>query len=160
MPVIPLAKKEQKPWEWELNAESLSQYSLPPVVWSLHTLKKRVRKICFQHLSLSLFIVILHHYIHNSPGKEGPAKLTLTCSFVQGLCCTESRLLCVRQLILVEMHSFKKHQNRIGNSKLTLQLNTWWLCLIHKWCLIEILSHEDLSLHARLFLFFLENWYF
>lgn len=73
MPVIPLAKKEQRLWEGELNAESLSQHSLPLVVWSLRILKKRVRKICFQHLSLNLFIVILHLDIHNSQGKEGSA---------------------------------------------------------------------------------------
>lgn len=59
MPVIPLAKSEQRPWEWELNAESLNQYSLLPLVWSLGILKERVTKSCFQHLTLTLSMVTL-----------------------------------------------------------------------------------------------------
>lgn len=164
---MPLAKKEQMPWEWELNAEPLNQYSLPSVVWSLRILKERVRKLYFQHFSLTLVIVILHHYIQNSQGKECSASKDWSrhwhVPLYKGLCCTESRVLCVRQLILVEMHSLKSiftwHQNRVGNSKLTLQLNTCWLCLIHKLELNQTVSYWNpfpwrASLFMHLFFFF------
>lgn len=72
MPVIPLAKKEQRPWEWELNAESQSVQ--PPVSCLVIMYVKGKRwKVMFPTSLSNLFTGILHHCLQNSQGKEGSA---------------------------------------------------------------------------------------